>query len=106
MLRSVNTECYRDAEGMSARDMWAFTPKIVDASSSQSSTIRSRRTKSVFSTAFTKIDDVIGTHFNASRRAINVRCIKSFRILHNIAEIPKIVCLEYRITCLFYSKLV
>lgn len=41
------------------------SPKIVGASSSRSSTVRPRRTKSVFSTAHAKIDDMISTHFNA-----------------------------------------
>jgi len=41
------------------------SPKIVGASSSRSSTVRPRRTKSVFSTAYAKIDDMISTRFNA-----------------------------------------
>jgi len=41
------------------------SPKIVGASSSRSLTVCPRRTKSVFSTAYAKIDDIISTHFNA-----------------------------------------
>lgn len=84
MQSAINTERCRDTEGMPAKDTWAFTPKIVDASSSQSSTIRSRRTKSVFSTVFTKIDDVISTHFNVGQQLACAALTKSFQILHKI----------------------
>jgi len=87
---ATNIERSRDTAGIPAKDTWAFTPKIVDASSSQSSTICSRRTKSVFSTTFTKIDDVISTHFNVGQQLACAALTKSFQILHK-TEIPETV---------------